>query len=214
VRKPYNVMRVSGLRGLFLHGAEDPGQDPATPPPAEEGQAPLPAPETPDLATPPSTTKTYSEDEVKKLREEAAKYRTERNALQKEKDDKAKSEMAEVDRLKLEKEEAEKEKATIAAELAAERIANAITIAATTAKFHAPADAAAFIKTTEIKLLEDGKPDQRSVKAAVEALAKEKPHLVRGPGSGDGGFSDFPKTDAQKIAAIEEEYKRQGMVKV
>lgn len=198
------MTRVAGL-----HGAEDPPVDPPNPPP-DPGQDPAPT-SAPD---PVPTVKTYSEDEVKALRQEAAKYRTERNTLQKEKDDATKAKMDEVDRLKLEKEEAEKATASIQSELTRERIANAIARAATAANFHAPDDAAAFIKTEDVKLLEDGTPDGRSIKNAVDALAKDKPHLVRGPGSGDGGFSNFPQSDAQKVQAIEDEYKRQGMVKV
>lgn len=210
----YHNVKIGSLKGLFLLGAEDP-VEPGTPL-SDPAQVVAPEPGTtpdPDPATPPEAP-TFSLEEVKKLREEAAKYRTERNTLQKEKDEKAKAEMAEVDRLKLEKEEADGRVKEVEAQLATERIGNAISRAATTASFFAPDDAAAFIKASDIKLLEDGTPDMRSVKAAVETLAKEKPHLVRGPGSGDGGWQSAPPTNAQHIKQIEDELKGSGMVKV
>lgn len=197
----YHNVKIESLKGLFLLGAEDP-VDPATPPP-DPTQVVAPEPGTtpdPDPATPPEVT--FSLEDVKKLREEAAKYRTERNTLQKEKDEKAKAEMAEVDRLKLEKEEADTRVKEIETQLATERIGNAISRAASTASFFAPDDAAAFIKASDIKLLEDGTPDMRSVKAAVETLAKDKPHLVRGPGSGDGGWQSAPPNRCPENQAI------------
>lgn len=207
----YNNITVAALRGLFLRGAEDP-VEPVTPPP-DPTQVVAPEPgTTPDPPEP--TPKTFDEEYVKKIRDEAAKYRTERNNLQKEKDDAAKAKMDETDRLKLEKEEADQRTKEVEAQLATERIGNAISRAASTASFFAPDDAAAFIKASDIKLLEDGTPDMRSVKAAVETLAKDKPHLVRGLGSGDGGWQSAPPTDAQKIKQYEDELKGSGMVKV
>jgi len=210
VQSYYNNHYAGSLKGLWLRGAEDP-VDPITPsdPPLDDGEDPGPDPETP---TP--EPKTYSEEYVKKLRDENAKYRTERNTLQKEKDEKARAEMAEVDRLKLEKEEAETRVKEIEASLSKERIAYAISRAAAAANFHAPDDAAAFIRTDSIKLNDDGTPDGRSVKSAVEALAKDKPHLVRGTGSGDGGYQGTPPSGAQRVQEIEEQLKSSGMVKV
>ena len=74
---------------------ETPGQEPnETTPPAGE--------------TPPGTTaepKTYSEDYVKRLRSEAANYRTRANALEAAETERQKAQMSETDRLKAELEE-------------------------------------------------------------------------------------------------------------
>ena len=208
MRATYNVT-VRSLKDLYLRGAEDPVEPtPPTDPPLDGGEDP----DNPDpTATPP---KTYDEDYVKKLREEAAKYRTERNSLQKAQDDAAKAKMDEVDRLKLEKEEKDNEAKALRDQLSQERVSNAIARAAASANFHAPDDAAAFIKTTEIKLNEDGTPDMRSVQAAVKKLAEDKPHLIRGLGSADGGQNNAPQSEAQKIKAYEKELEGLGMVKV
>lgn len=208
MRATYNVT-VAALRGLKLRGAEDPVEP--VDPPSETPLTGEEETETPDPAAPP---KTYDEEYVRKLREESARYRTERNTLKKAQDDAAKAKMDEVDRLKLEKEEAENEAKAIKDQLAQERVSNAIARAAASANFHAPDDAAAFIKPTEIKLNDDGSPDMRSVQAAVKKLSEDKPHLVRGLGSADGGAQGTPPSDAQKTKAYEKELADLGMVKV
>lgn len=206
------IVTVGSLQGLFLRGAEDPVEPvvPPADPPQDDGDGT----ENPDPTATPPEPKTFSEEYVQKLRQEAAGLRTERNTLKKEKDDAAKAKLDEVDRLKLEKEEAETRTKEVETALAGERIANAIARAAATANFHAPDDAAAFIKTTEIKLNDDGSPDMRSITAAVKKLGEDKPHLVRGLGSADGGAQGALPSDAQKTKAYEKELADLGMVKV
>lgn len=96
------------------------------------------------------------------------------------------------------KEAADEVRAQLAAELADERVSNAIRAAAK--DFTDPDDAVLRLKS-EIDVGDDGRPDPKSVEAAVKALAKEKPYLLAAHvnvGSGDGGSrTPTASTDVQ-----------------
>lgn len=195
-----------------LYGAEDPPVvDPPADPPVTDPPADPPA-DPPDDED--DDKKTFSAAEMKKVREEAARTRVKLRELEKAEADRKKAEMSETDRLKAEKEEADKRAAKLEKDLQKERVNSAITAAATTAKFADPTDAHAFIDVSSITILEDGKPDGRSVKAAVDKLAKDKPHLVTPAGSGDGGASGSGKLPKPAVAVIEQDLKEKGLVPV
>lgn len=207
----------NGLMPFGLYGAEGEGEEesklPPTPPPATDPPA---GPEDQDNTddADDDDKKTYSAAEMKKVRDEAARYRTRLRASEKADEDRKKSEMTETDRLKAEKEEADKKAAKAERELAKERINSAITAAATAARFADPTDAHAFIDVASITVNDDGKPDGRSVKAAVDKLAKDKPHLINPIGSGDGGSQNGGPLPDKTKTVIEDDLKQKGMVPV
>lgn len=196
-----------------LYGAEGDGEEETTPPTPPPPATDPPA-GTDDQEETTEDDKTYSAAEMKKVREEAARTRVKLRELEKAEADRKKAEMSETDRLKAEKEEADKRAAKLEKDLQRERVNSAITAAATTAKFADPTDAHAFIDVSSITILDDGKPDGRSVKAAVDKLAKDKPHLVTPAGSGDGGASGSGKLPKPAVAVIEQDLKEKGLVPV
>lgn len=204
----------NGLVPFGFYGAEDPIPDPVTDPPVTDPVVDPPDPTTTDDDAEDDDKKTYSAAEMKRARNDAAKYRTRLRDLEKADEERKKSEMTETDRLKAEKEEADKKAAKAEKELAKERINSAITAAATAARFADPTDAHAFIDVASITVTDDGKPDGRSVKAAVDKLAKDKPHLVTPIGSGDGGSQNGGPLPDKTKAIIEQDLKSKGMVPV
>lgn len=200
-----------------LYGAEDPQPDPKPDPVVDPKTDPVVDPPDPEDDTDDDADddkKTYSAAEMKKVREEAAKYRVKLRASEKADDDRRKAEMSETDRLKAEKEDESKARVKAEKELQKERVNSAITAAATLAKFADPTDAHAFIDIASITVTDDGKPDGRSVKAAVDKLAKDKPHLINPTGSGDGGSRNGGPMPDTTRTVIENDLKQKGMVPV
>ncbi|MEU0220040.1 hypothetical protein ABZ281_35420 [Streptomyces sp. NPDC006265] len=80
------------------------------------------------------------------------------------------------------------------------RLIRAEVKAAAAGKLSDPADAPKFIDLTKIEIGEDGDPDAKQIKKAIEALLKEKPYLgVNGQGWGDvgGGGHATPPADVE-----------------
>ncbi|MDX2538590.1 hypothetical protein [Streptomyces scabiei] len=94
-------------------------------------------------------------------------------------------------------------KTEIRAEIAAEtnaRLIRAEVKAAAAGKLADPADAPKFIDLSKIKVGEDGDPDAKQIKKAIEDLLKEKPYLAaNGQGWGDvgGGGHSTPPADVE-----------------
>ncbi|MCF0087158.1 MULTISPECIES: hypothetical protein [unclassified Streptomyces] len=82
------------------------------------------------------------------------------------------------------------------------RLIRAEVKAAAAGKLADPADAPKFIDLTKIKVGEDGDPDAKQIKKAIEDLLKEKPYLAangQGGGWGDvgGGQHATPPADIE-----------------
>jgi hypothetical protein len=105
------------------------------------------------------------------------------------------AQMTELEKAKQAAALAEAEAAKLREAVKQDRILNAIRSKAAGANFHDPEDATRLIDLADIEVGEDGKPDGRSVKAAIDRLVKERPHLVKqpSPGGGDGGPTGQPK---------------------
>lgn len=163
-----------------------------------------------------NTPKMYSEEYVKQLRAENAKYRTEKKELESKVSEFEKAQMSELERAQAERKEAAERAEKLEAELRTERISNAIRAAASEKNFHDPEDAVAQIAADKVKIDDDGRPDPKSVKALVNSLAESKPHLVKGtsPGSGDGGAHGGGVQQNERMAAVQKEFEQKGYVKV
>jgi hypothetical protein len=120
------------------------------------------------------------------------------------------------DRAELERDEAKKRGDQLETDLRMERIRNAVILEAADKNFHDTEDAVRLIDLADIKVNEDGSPDKRSVKGAVETLAKEKKHLVKGsnPGSGDGSSRGNGITSTDIAAKTSQELQSKGYVQI
>ena len=144
----------------------------------------------------------FSQDYVDKLRKEAAKYRVsgketakEVKDLQAKLDHISKAEMSDLEAVKTDLETAEtsleelqlsEAKATML--LKAERIRNAVTMAALEAGFEDPTDALSMISQDDL-VDDEGNIVAKEVKSRLKKLTDKKPYLLKShrPGSGDGG---------------------------
>ncbi len=170
----------------------------------------------------------FDADYVKKLRNEAAKYRvsdknttTELEAVRKKLADIEKAEMSDLEgaRTDLETATTDLEKATVRASAAesslkTERIRNAVTMAALEAGLEDPSDALSMISQDDL-VDDEGNIDGKTVKAKLKALASKKPYLLKShrPGSGDGagaGKPGDPDTFEAKERAYLEQYTKTG----
>ncbi len=99
--------------------------------------------------------------------------------------------------------DAEALKKEVRDEIAAEtnaRLIRAEVKAAAAGKLADPADAPKFIDLAKIKIGEDGDPDAKQIKKAIEDLLKDKPYLAaNGQGWGDvgGGGQSTPAADIE-----------------
>ncbi|MFD4273815.1 hypothetical protein R2B67_26235 [Streptomyces cyaneofuscatus] len=98
--------------------------------------------------------------------------------------------------------DAEALKKELREELAVEsnaRIVRAEVKAAAAGKLADPADAARYIDLTKIKVGDDGEPDAKQVKKAIEDLLKERPYLAGKQPWGDvgGGGHETPPADVE-----------------
>lgn len=163
-----------------------------------------------------STPESFSREYVEKLRRENADYRTKYQAAESKLTEQERAKMDAKDRAELERDEAKKSAEKLQNDLRMERIRNAVILEASDKNFHDTEDAVRLIDLTDIKVNDDGSADKRSVKAAVEALAKEKKHLVKGsnPGSGDGGSRGNGVSPADVAAKTSQELQGKGYVQV
>ncbi|WP_435239564.1 hypothetical protein [Streptomyces sp. YPW6] len=79
------------------------------------------------------------------------------------------------------------------------RLVRAEVKAAAAGKLADPADAPRFIDLSKIKIGDDGEPDAKQIKKAIEDLLKEKPYLAGKQPWGDvgGGGHDTPPADVE-----------------
>lgn len=211
------------LLHLFMAGAEGeegaPGGDGSgqTPPPESKDQTPPPEPDpnNKDDSNSDDDPDIFDKEYVEKLRRENAKYRTERNDLQSKLDEFEKAQMSELERAQTEAQEAKAQAEAAQAELRKTKLQSALLSHAT--GFHDPHDALLLIPQDQISVDDDGNPNTNSVKAAIDRLAKEKPHLLKSnnPGSGDGGAGRDGGTNLgdAKEAEYEKRYAEMGGVK-
>lgn len=158
---------------------------------------------------------TFDRAYVESLRKESAGYRKRAVAAEKKLSEEEKAKMDDLTRAQTERDEEKTRADQLEAQLSEMRLSQAVTLEATGANFYDPQDALSLIPRAEIRLDEDGSPNKQSVKAAVERLAKAKPHLVKGgdPGSGDGGAGrGGGGTVEEKQAEYEKKFQQQGAV--
>jgi hypothetical protein len=153
---------------------------------------------------------------VKKLRSEAAKYRVQAREAQDKLSEKEKAEMSEAERAKVEAEEAKAEAENLRSELRRERFQSALMSEASNQKFTDPTDVIALISQEDITIDEDGTPNRKSLKAAIERIAKAKPYLLTttNSGSGDGGSRGSQPSDTDRLKRHEQEIQSRGGVKI
>lgn len=135
--------------------------------------------------------------EKKRLHDEAARYRNERNALkqevatlqqkQRELDDKEKSELEKAQR---DLKEATQERDKLTVELTEAHLELSFFKSGSAAMFRDPADALKFLDLRNLKVDDDGLVPEKDIKKAADDLLKAKPYLGRGDDdSGTGGSS-------------------------
>jgi hypothetical protein len=153
--------------------------------------------------------------EVKKLRREAAALRQRTKAAEAERDQLKAANLSDFDKERLARTSAEAERDLLRKAQREDRIAYAVRAKAVELSFHDPEDAVSLLNLDAIEVGDDGRPDGRSVKAAVDKLVKDRPHLVKqpAPGGGDGGAKTppTPKTFDDAVKAREEILLRQGL---
>jgi hypothetical protein len=151
--------------------AEDTEQLEGQAPQPDEGQEPDSTPEAqPEIDT------TAQDAEIKKLRREAAKWRTQLRKLEEADAERQRAEMSEVERLKADLEAAELARTAAIEGYKQQALEAQIVAAASTAGMHDPADAVRLIG--EIDIDEDGKVT--GLDKALDTLKASKPYLFRG----------------------------------
>lgn len=132
--------------------------------------------------------------------------------LQSAEEDRANADKSEVERAKAAEQKQTERVQALATRLRDTALENAITKAATAAKFRDPSDAMALISRSDITIDQDEdnpadiEIDEKSVARAVAALAAKKPHLVLADGdelpSGgkfNGSRKDSKQTDEEAL---------------
>jgi hypothetical protein len=225
VLRKNNPMTEAGTRlmslPLFpvtaLSGAEGDGDGGGEPKPKPE---PAPSP----------TAKTFSEEYVKQLREEAIKAKADAKSeletfhSEFEEVKAALAKFTEGEKTAIEKAESavteSTEKLTSAqTKLRAAYLENALLAAGTVLEFHDPLDAATHLDMEALTFDEDGKPDEKQVMEQLKKVAEAKTYLVKTVvvGDGDGGAGGAPvATDEQKAlrAKYDEDMKNQGRIPI
>lgn len=116
-------------------------------------------------------------DELKKVRREAAEYRTKLRAVEEAQGKAQQDKMTEVERLQadLEKTQAQLEQTE---RLSRERLVrSAVAIAAARAGFNDPDDAYRLLDMTALEVVDDGTVD--GLDKAIQAIVKAKPYLLK-----------------------------------
>ncbi len=154
---------------------------------------------------------------VKKLRSEAAKYRTSAKSSQEKLDKIEREQMSDLEKAEADSKEDRSARKVAEKALAHERLTNFVIRLADT--FHDPQDAVDAIDLESITMTTDGTPDPESVKVLLDAIAKDKPYLLKSGkrGSGDGGPRGNPDselTDADKVKAEKKRLTDAGMVEI
>jgi hypothetical protein len=103
--------------------------------------------------------------------------------------------------------QARKEAAAEAMKVANARIVRSEIRAAAATTFADPDDAVAFLKLEDFDVDEEGEADRDAIKAALDDLLKQKPHLAaqgsrRWSGNGDGGPREAVAVDASNPRSL------------
>lgn len=204
----------------LIYGAEDPVGDGGEA--TDDGQDPDSIdPATTDLVSDGNDDdddddQTVPMSEVRKLRREAAKYRVQAKEALDKLSEKEKAELSEIDRAKVEADEAKQRAELLESELKRERFRNALIAEASSQKFTDPSDVIALISQEDIATEDDGTPKRSSLKAAVERIAKNKPYLLAtsNPGSGDGGSRGGNPDTNDTARKYEQTIQSRGGVKI
>ena len=169
------------------------GQAPQT----EEGQVPESTPEAqPEIET------VAQDAEIKKLRREAAKWRTQLRKLEEQEAERERAEMSEVERLTADLEKAEQARVAAIESYQQQALEAQVVAAASTAGMHDPADAIRLIGSIDT----DENGQASGLDDAMATLKASKPYLFRGttpalsPTNPIGGPQK--KTDAERYAEI------------
>lgn len=170
---------------------------------------------------PESTPKVFDEAYVKELRDEAAKARIEGKDLKSKLSEleEALNAYRDAERTEIEKatEKATREaseKEQLRADLFRERFERSVLGEATALRFINPENAVALVDRNRIEVDEStGRPDPKTVRAALDRLAKDQPHLVStSVGSGDGGSKESVSTTDESTQRIVKELTNAGYV--
>jgi hypothetical protein len=119
--------------------------------------------------------------ELKRVRREAAKYRTDLRQLQAQAEEAQRAQLPEVDRLKADLAAAQRQVAEREAQVAEQQLRSAVLAAAARHGFVDPEDAFRMLDREELALGENGSVD--GIEEALGALRKAKPYLVRSAAS-------------------------------
>jgi hypothetical protein len=115
--------------------------------------------------------------ELKEARRQTAKYRTELRALQEAEETRQRAEMSDLEKAKADLEAARAAQAKAEGEARERLINSALINAAAKANFSDPADAVKLIDAGALEVADDGAVI--GADKAIEALAKEKPYLLK-----------------------------------
>jgi len=131
---------------------------------------------------------------LKSANSEAADRRKKLEAFEEAEEARKQAAMTELERVQAKLKEAQDRVEAVERDAQQARISSAVTLAATQANFHNPADAMAFLDPAKFTFDDKGKVE--GVAEALAKLVKERPHLVKTPSPND--------PDARKQSATKE----------
>ena len=140
--------------------------------------------------------KTFDEDYVKRLRAEAASYRKRLRELEEKVKRYEDEKLSEQERLQKRLAELEQEHTQVLADMEALRLRHAVERAASKLGFRNPEDAYQLADLSGVQIGEDGAVE--GVEAALKALAKERPYLLRQQENGQGASIDATQSGKGK----------------
>lgn len=147
------------------------------------------------------------ETALKRANAEAAERRIKLQEFEEEERKRQEAELSETERLRKQLAEAQAASETMAAQVRETQMRSAVERTAARMRFHDPADAYALADLSAVTVGDNGKVD--GVEDALKALAKSKPHLVRGAEpanlnaqSRTNGTTAMSDEDAERIGAI------------
>ena len=211
------------FRAVELYGADGEGEEAEEETSQEEAESEDGGGEETDPIT-------FSQEDMSKVRGEAAKHRvnakenaTALEAAQAELKELKEAVMTEIEKLKSNLEDSqtairESEAATVAAlaDALSFKIHTSVTLAAIEAGFQDPEDALGMISQDEL-VNDEGQIVTKTIKARLKALGDKKPYLLKQPGSGsgDGGPNKRPEdqdSDEAQIKAYHNQFIAGGRV--
>ena len=144
---------------------------------------------------------------LKKANAEVAERRKALEAYETAEKQRKEAEMSEVEKAQKQAAEIKAAYEALQTQLQTEKRRGAVTLAATAANFHNPADAFAFLADDAVTITDDGKVE--GVDEAIKELAKARPYLVKAPAAGTqdidankrGTVKGKAQLDRDKVAA-------------